>query len=305
MSMSNVGYEQFIRGYRLLILPKNGGDGIDVSQLRIVFYIEKSTTETPNYSQIIIYNLAQSTIAGIKAGDKVILEAGYEKGNVGMIFSGEIVQPYVAREGSVDIALHLICQDGDEYLTSAYTAQTLAKGSTLMDAASACSSGMEKNILTSKLNKKYIRGKVLFGKSAQLMRVFAKTTKSQFFVNDGKVNICAAEDYDGNTAVELNPMTGLIETPNQTDDGVSAKCLLNPSLKLNSLIHINANLIAVQQASTSQAATDVNADGIYRIVKMTYEGDTRGQAWYCTFDAVTQSGAKPDGLVQGQENPWR
>ena len=304
--MSNVGYEQFMRNYRLLIVPKSGGDGIDVSALRIVFYVEKSTTETPNYSQIIIYNLAQSTIAGIKAGDKVILEAGYEKGNVGMIFSGEIVQPYVARESGVDIALHLICQDADEYLTTAFTAKTLAKGSKLTDAVSACSEGLDQNVISRKLSDKtYIRGKVLFGKSASLMRVLAKTAKAQFFVNDGKINIAAAEDYDGDTAVELNPMTGLIGTPNQTDDGVSFQCLLTPSLKRNSLIHINANLIAAQQASTSQAATDVNADGVYRIVKMTYEGDSRGQSWYCNCDAVTQSGAKPDGLVQGHENPWR
>ncbi len=304
--MSNIGYEQFLRAYRLLIVPKSGGDGIDVSALRIVFYVEKSTTETPNYSQIIVYNLAQSTIAGIKAGDKVILEAGYEKGNIGMIFSGEIVQPYVSREGGVDIALHLICQDADEYLTSAFTAKTLAKGSRLTDAVSACSEGLDQNIVSRKLGEKtYIRGKVLFGKSAAQMRVLAKTVKAQFFVNDGMINITAAEDYDGSTAVELNPMTGLVGTPNQTDDGVSAKCLLNPSLKLNGLIHIDANLVSARQASASQPVTDVNADGIYRIVKMVYEGDSRGQSWYCTFDAVTQSGAKPDGLVQGQENPWR
>lgn len=304
--MSNVGYEQFMRAYRLLIVPKDGGNGIDVSQLRIVFNIEKSTTETPNYSHIVIYNLAQSTIAGIKAGDNVILEAGYQNGNIGMIFTGEIVQPYVSREGSVDIALHLICQDGDEYLTTAFTSKTLAKGSKLSDAVSACAEGLDQNVVSKKMSgKTYIRGRVLFGKSAALMRSMAKTVKAQFFVCDGKVNIAAAEDYDGDTAVELNPMTGLIETPNQTDDGVSAKCLLNPSLKLNSLVHINANLLAVQQATTSQAPTDVNADGVYRIVKMVYEGDSRGQSWYCTFDAVTQSGAKPDGLVQGEENPWR
>ena len=31
--------------------------------------------------------------------------------------------------------------------------------------------------------------------------------------------------------VELNPLTGLVDSPGQTDDGVSGKCLINPSLK--------------------------------------------------------------------------
>lgn len=301
----NSGYKQYLRAYRLLVIPKSGGDTLDVSQLRITFSVEKATKDTPNFSRISIYNLAMSTIAGIKPGDTVVLEAGY-RDNMGMIFTGEIVQPYVSREGSVDIALVLLSQDGDQFLTSSFTAQTLSKGSTLADAVGACSAGMNTNILTDKLNEhQYIRGKVLFGKSADILSDTAKSVQSQFFVCDGKINIAAAKDYDGNTAVELNPSTGLIETPNQTDDGVSAKCLLNPSLKLNSLIHINANLVAAQEAKDKGKVTDVNADGIYRIVKMVYEGDTRGGPWYCTFDAVTQTGLKPDGLVQGEENPWR
>ena len=300
------GYTQFKRAYRLLVIPKEGGEGLNLSALRIVFSVEKATKGTPNFSRISVYNLNQNTISGIKVGDTVVLEAGYEDGNVGMIFTGEIVQPYISREGSVDIALNLICQDGDQYLTSSFTAQTLAKGSTLSDAANACLDGMDQNIMTDDLgDKSYIRGKVIFGKSADIMTRIANTVKAQFFVCDGKVNIAGAKDYDGETAVELNPMTGLIETPNQTDDGVSAKCLLNPSLKLNSLIHINARLVAEQQAKDPKKITEVNADGIYRIVKMVYEGDTRGGSWYCTFDAVTQTGLKPDGLVRDEDNPWR
>lgn len=141
--MSNTGYAQWLRKYRLLIVPKSGGNAIDVSQLRITFICEKSTTETPNFSQITVYNLAGSTIASIKAGDKVILEAGYQNGNCGMIFTGEIVQPYTSKSDNTDIALTLIVQDGDAYLNSAFTAQTIGKKATPKDILSACSAGSE------------------------------------------------------------------------------------------------------------------------------------------------------------------
>lgn len=309
--MSNTGYAQWLRKYRLLIVPKSGGNAIDVSQLRITFICEKSTTETPNFSQITVYNLAGSTIASIKAGDKVILEAGYQNGNCGMIFTGEIVQPYTSNSDNTDIALTLIVQDGDAYLNSAFTAQTIGKKATPKDILSACSAGSEGLGTISKLlpQTKLPRGKVLFGKSAYYVKQIARTTRGQFYVEDGKVNIVAAPDYDPSTAVELNPSTGLIGIPSQTDDGVSGQCLLNPSIKLNTLIYINASLVSAKAATKGEdgavKVSDKNSDGVYRVVKLTYEGDTYGDPWYCNFEAVTQAGAKLTAQEKDVVSPWR
>lgn len=281
---------------------------IDVSNLRCVFSCEKSIDESPNYSQIAVYNLKSDTIASVKAGDTVILEAGYENGNYGMIFTGQIVQPYTQKESATDMALILVVQDGDEFLTSAFTAQTIGKSATQQDIAKIClgdsvSAGIiSKEISASKLP----RGKVLFGKSASYLSKIARANKSQLYVEDGKVNIVAASDYDESTAVELNPSTGLIGIPSQTDDGVSGQCLINPSIKLNTLLHINANLVAAKQVAEGEtSATGLNTDGIYRVTKLVYEGDTHGDAWYCNFEAITQAGAKPAGLTGNETNPWR
>lgn len=306
------GYQQYMRKYRVLVIPKTGRTGLDVSALRCSFYVDKSVSETPNYSQIAIYNLSRDTISSIKAGDTVILEAGYENGNYGMIFTGQIVQPHIVREGGTDLVLTLICQDGDAFLNSSFTATTISAGSTHSDVVAVCTkkSGtpMQTGMLTESLAAKVLpRGKTLFGRSAKYLSNVAAAAQSQFYIEDGVVNIVAASDYSANKAVELNPMTGLIGTPSQTDDGVSAQCLINPSIKLNTLVYINASLVAAKQASSSSetAVAGVNTDGVYRIVKLVYEGDTRGDTWYCTFEAITQSGAKPDGLVGDATNPWR
>ena len=284
------------------------GNALDVSDLRCVFLCEKSLNDTPNYSQITIYNLNQQTISSIKAGDKVVLEAGYEGGNYGMIFTGDIVQPMVHRESSTDIALTLIVQDGDVYLNSAFTAQTLSKASTQDDVITVClNSDVARGAITGSLPQtKMVRGKVLFGKSAKYLRKVAANSKGQFYIEDGKVNIVAAKDYSSKQAVELNPMTGLIGMPEQTDDGVKGQCLINPSIKLNTLIYINSKLVTPKQVAEGETKyTAVNADGVYRIVKLTVEGDTHGDTWYMTFEAITQSGAKPDGMSSGESNPWR
>lgn len=292
--MPNTGYQQWKRRFRLIC------GGLDVSALRCTFNIEKSVNETPNYSEIVIYNLAASTVSQVKAGQTVTLEAGYEDGNFGLIFTGEVVQPIVDREGGVDTRLRLICQDGDAFINGAFTAQTIEKGSTAMDVVHACAT-IPENKIGDKVQSAgpYIRGKTMFGLSSDYLTEVAQATDTQFYVDDGKINIVGAEDYDAGTAVTLNADTGLVGDPSQTDDGVSAQCLINPSIKLNSLVHIDSSLItakAIQDAEST--VSSFSANGCYKVIKLTYEGDNFGESWYCNFDAITQDGSEPAGVKE-------
>lgn len=267
---------------------------MDVSNLRCVFKIEKNLNETPNYSQIAITNPSLSTIESIKPGDKVTVEAGYENGNYGLIFAGDVVQPYIERDGAVDTNLILVCQDGDVFLNSAFTAMTLEKGATSQDLINACAKGdgITQGIITEKLAERspYIRGKVLFGKSAEYLRSAARTVNGQFYLEDGVINIIAADDYQPGEAVELTPDTGLIGDPSQTDDGVSVKCLINPSIKLNTLVHVSSDTVKRKMVSKDgDAVSELDVDGLYRAIKITYSGDTHGDDWYCTIDALTNT----------------
>lgn len=287
------GYKQWLRKYQVL------AGSLDVSALRCTFNIEKSVNETPNYAHIVLYNLAAPTIAQIKAGDEVVLSAGYEQGNYGMIFRGEVVQPYVTRKDGVDILLHLICQDGDAFLNTAVTAKTLEKGSTVKDVVDTCSS-IPQNKISDKIKNgdSYIRGKVLFGQSSSYLKDAAISTETQFYVDNGEINIVGAKDYEDAPTFELNADTGLIGDPSQTDDGVSAKCLINPAFKLNTLVHIDSSSIAAKALQNAESTpSSFSANGVYRIVKLVFQGDTDSDEWYCTFDAITQDGSNPAGTT--------
>jgi len=283
---------------------------LEITALRCVFNCEKAISDTPNYSVISVYNLSRDTIASIKVGDTVILEAGYENGNFGMIFTGQIVQPYVTRESATDTALNLVIQDGDQYLNSAFVMTTLTQGCTNADVVRAATEdfdGISEGLISDRLGSVALpRGKVLFGSAAGYARLAAQGANSQFYIEDGKVNIVSATDYAENQAVELNPRTGLIDMPGQTDDGVSAKCLINPSLKLNTLVHIDSSLVAQKKVAEGETEVpSVSTDGVYRVVKLTYKGDTHGDDWYCEFEAVAQAGMTPSGMDADTTNPWR
>lgn len=315
MSAPLSGYAQYMRKWRVLVAKSGGKTGtfdtsaIDVSNLRVTFYVEKAMNETPNFSIVKIYNLAKPTISTIKRGDVVIIEAGYENGNYGMIFTGQVVQPSISLEDGVDRVLTLVCQDGDTFFNNSWVNTTLGSGANGQTVIDACSGDIGTGFVSQTITGGGLpRGKVIFGYAADYISDVAEGADAQMYVEDGQLYVVGPADYGKGTAVELNPTTGLVGTPNQTDDGVSGQCLINPSIKLNSLIHIGASLVLAQQATMNEGQisyTAVNADGVYRIVKLVYEGDTHGDAWYCNFDAITQSGAKPDGLTDGATTPWR
>lgn len=296
MSTPNSGYTQYLREYRVTIKPKNKAKSIQISDLRCVFNCEKKLSETPNYSTVTLYNLAGTTLAGIHVGDTVILEAGYRNGNFGMIFSGTVIQPRYYRESQTDTCLSLVLQDGDKSLTGTWVSKSVAKNATQYDVVKLCIDGKEKSagIISDTLSMARLpRGKIMFGQSSKYLKKAAKAGNSQFYVEDGKINIVAAASYSSKQAVELSPKTGLIGMPTQTDDGISGQCLINPSIKLATQLYINRNYIEAKQVEEGKKTyTGPSAAGLYKVTALTYEGDTHGDNWYCTFEAVAISGYK-------------
>jgi len=282
------------RKYRVIV-----GD-IDVSKLRCTFLIEKNIAETPNYSEIAIYNLAPETENQIiELGERVVLEAGYVGSQYGLIFDGDIVQPLRDKEDGTTYKLTLVSQDGDEFLNNGFVNQSFRKGQTPRTIAekvcSTATNPVQLDFISSNLeNKELARGKVVFGLARDYLHQIARTEQAAFYCNDGKVNIVKASDPPIGQIVSLSPKTGLIGTAEMTDEGIKAKCLLNPLLNLNSFVHIDNSYVRQQKATRDSQPKQMDYDGIYRIIKLKHEGDTRGDMWYTEFTAITQSGSVPN-----------
>ena len=294
--MTNYGYRQYLRQYRLIVTSKSAGVGFDVSDLRIKFKVEKAVKATGNNAQILVYNVSPESVAAVQAGDNVILEAGYKGGNYGMIYAGTVVQTFMEHSDSVDNAMVIMAQDADKFLTKKIVVKTIGAGASQADIVNdiiadnkEVSGGQINSALSSTLLP---RGKVLFGKAADYVQQIAKSNNSTFYVENGTLNIVGAQQYASNIAVELAPTTGLVGVPEQTEKGVKGKCLINPSLKLNTLIHIDTKYTnALVNADKGASGTKkMNASGIYKVIKLTYSGDTRDSDWYCEFEADAVSG---------------
>lgn len=285
--------QQYLRACTLIVYGTNR-EGLDLSQLHIKFTVKRSDTMTPNVADIRVYNLDQDTAIRIrKEFTRVILQGGYQ-GNEGVIFQGNIKQVILGRESATDTFIDIVAGDGDRAYNFAIVNTTLAKGSTQADQVNAAVNAMvPKGVTAGQLgtlpDNKLPRGKVMYGNSRTYLRDAAQTTQHSWSIQDEKVTFVAKKAYLPGTRVVLTSKTGMIGTPQQTNEGVNVKCLLNPNIKIATRIQIDNASIAQYKINLSVPNSPANipapltADGVYYVLVVEHTGDNRGIDWYSTL----------------------
>jgi len=292
------------RRYRVIVSSLNGEIAFDVSQLRCTFSCIKNIMEA-NYSEVVIYNLSPTTEnIVIKEGYRVVVEAGYEGSQYGIIFDGNVIQPLRDKEGGVTFKLSLVSMDSDMFLVSGTVNFSIMRGQNSRSLAESIVNSSNVSTQLGEISQnfsesKLTRGKAIFGLTSDYLRQIAQSQAATFYMEDGKVNIIRADDYPEGEIIELSPESGLIGVPAQSDYGATIKMLLNPRVKLGSMIHIDNSLIHNKQFQQGQAFYGLDQDGIYRVIKITHKGDTRGEDWYTEVETVTQSGLDVPNMLSG------
>lgn len=289
--MSNL----FGRKYKVIVSTK-GTSGIDITGLRAVFTIEKSMSAEPNRSTIQIYNLSPETQNFILSEAKrILIEAGYDNSEqYGLIFDGDIVKAIRRAAQSIDKVTEVIAQDGDMFLNSGFISVSYSAGQTTHSVLSQMQGIADDDMTLGSVSSdlkgtKLARGKAMFGQPKDYATMLAKTEGALFYVNDRKINLVKPGDLPEGQIVDLSPSSGLIGTPEQNDSTVSGKCLLNPLLNVNKLIHISNEYVQ----ETNEIGKASLSSGVYKIIKLKHIGDTLGNDWYTQFDAVAQPGTIP------------
>ena len=283
------------------LLP--GGTGLDFSAFHIKFSVKRSCGMSPNMADIRVYNVAPETISRIGPGQEfynVVLQAGYE-GNYGVIFTGNIKQIISGRESATDTFIDLVVGDGDlAYNFSTVNATIGGNGVGVTQAqqvaavaAPMAAMGVTQGYMGPTSTAQLPRGKVFFGSSKDYLRQISDTTNQDWSIQLGKLTLIPVTSYLPGEAVVINSKSGMVGTPQQTNVGINVKCLLNPKIAVGGRIQIdNASVAAfkIDLASPNAAANippPTNADGIYFVYILEYQGDNRGIEWYCNITTLT------------------
>ena len=153
---------------------------------------------------------------------------------------------------------------------------------------------------------KYPRGVVFFGMVREHLRRLAATVDATWSIQNGKLDIIPNKS-DGKQGGDfvLNANTGLIGMPTETLNGIMVTALINPQFFVNGKVIIDKK--SIQRAGFSQNwAGDIQnsmlstlgtSDGVYRILAIDWEGDSRGGPWYAYLTCI---GAN-NGVVPGSQ----
>ena len=313
----SVQQSQYLRKWQLVVA--NSEKILDLSQFRIVFNITAEDLETPNEAFIRVYNLAlprpgvTAPGASIDTSEfsSVSLQAGYEAGPFGSIFNGTIKQFRRGREegsGNVNTYLDILAADGDAFYNSGFTNTKIPAGTPqaaivaagLASASQTVPTGLAKEANLTGGIEPLPRGKVMVGLTREFLRHTAWSNGWSWSIQNGKVLMYPETGYVDGEAVVLSAATGMIGLPEQTDQGINIKCLLNPKIKVGTRVQINnvdipVAALPINKGNFAVGAAEIASklriaslsyDGFYRVLVVEYQGDTRGDPWYCTLTCL-------------------
>lgn len=253
------------RAYKLTL--GNAKEAKEISKLRVSFKIDKTITSEPNYAEISIYNLNEESkkLLKEKVYDAIQLEAGYE-GDLGLIFSGEIIS-FTTKKDSCDLITILKCSDAQTlYNSKAYFA--LNEGAneedllrTILD-----KNKIETGSIKLNSNKVFSKSKIVAGNIKDILDTVAKNNNSYWYFQEGKLNFSPKVDFKAGMGYELSQESGLIGSPEATEEGLEVTSLLRHDFSIDASVRI----VSIFE--------EYNDD--YRIIKLQHEGDIMSEVWH-------------------------
>lgn len=278
--------KQFGRQWKLDV--SNDGETLSIEQLRVAFEIDKTINEKPNPAKIQIWNLNRNHINQILSQEykKAALFVGYNE--LRQIYSGDITKVRIQREG-LDFILTLECSDGHVAYTQSRAKTTLKAGATDKQIVEEIQKTMPK-IQAGAIdipNKRQLpRGRVLNGDSREVLNRVARNNNADWSIQDGSLVFLPKDKVLSDDAVLISQETGMINAPEQIDDGLEITCLLNPALQIGGLIKLESIIEYF--------------NGEYKVVKLAHSGDGIGGDWHSKMTVVGGKFQKVDGGKGGK-----
>lgn len=246
--------------------------------LRCVFKVESSLAKSANTAEITVYNLAESTRAAVSKKDiETTLDVGYT-GNSSTIFRGKLEAGKNTRDG-VDWITSFQCTDGGKELRSARINLSFkninleeatrravdALGVGVGNAIEKIREGNIRGAFT-----EYTNGVMLSGPAQRELDKLVKTAGYEWSIQSGQLQLLGPTDaIEPGDAIELDSDRGMIGSPESGEKGiVEVRSLLIPQLTPGRVVSLSSKQLS----------------GFYRVEKVTFLGDTRGQDWYADLE---------------------
>jgi len=283
---------------------------IDVSALRCVFKTN-AMRQTPQVSMctLEVYNMNIATEGDIiSEGFQIRIEAGYQEGQYGLIFEGDIVQVIRNRENGINYKLEILALKGTKIYNGAnFVKAKIAAGSKPREVIKTIAANADQKIEVGEISKNLSeqqlpRGKVIFGDPNKYLRDITIGNDAYYWEEDGQLVVRKTiDEIPEGHVVEYTPNTGLVGTPQYTDNGINITVLMDCRIKIDGLVKIDNEIIRHQLINVSfdnegkmqkQASqrTMFDEDGEYQVMQVSHRGDTHGDTWVTEVVGMSRNG---------------
>ena len=282
---------------------------MDVSELRCIFKTSYALGTVAQLGTLVVYNMnIETEKATIEEGFQISVYGGYEQGQYGHIYTGDIIQVIRNRENGIDYRLEILAIRGSGPFDQNHVRATMAAQSLPRDEVNIICRTADKKLpvgaVSDNLTQQPLpRGKVIFGTPGKYLRDIAIANNAWFGINDeDKVQmVCINDEIPSGMVLDLTPNTGLVGTPKYTDNGIQIKMLLEPRLKIQSLVRIDNSIIQRQLVgvTASKYGPQINGvnqnlvfdeNGEYQVMSIAHTMDTWGDEWTTDVVGIQRNG---------------
>ena len=232
--------------FKRVIQISTGGILITNDVLHIEFEVPFDDDHTPNQAWIEVYNLSLATIAKIKRGNRLIMNAGYQ-GDVGEILNGKITRVWSDKAGPDRATLIEVTdfQGTTNEKKVDISFKKNVKSSTIITAVAA-KIGLKLKVLKLPNDKVHKKGYNANGMGVEVIRSIAEDCGASFYPILGQWYVRDIRQGD-NTKFELSSGTGLIGSPerfsksyqNTHVSGYQVRALLQHRVKTAAILTLN------------------------------------------------------------------
>jgi hypothetical protein len=254
-----------------IVIGQYGGTGVRLDDLRISFSITKSMKSSANEASITVYNMAKQSRDLLNAKSVAVqLAAGYGD-NVSVIFDGQVIKSSVRRERPMWVT-NIDGGDGIVPLSTGRLSRTFVEGESRTSVVNALVNSMGTVALgvneSTALRRSLSAPLTFAGSARRSLDTLARQWGFSWSVQDGAAEFVDKGKKGRNTSAAplLNQSTGLIGTPEWTEDGLVVQSLLNVRIRPGRPVKLESQ----------------TASGIFQVERVVFSGDTHGDDWTST-----------------------
>ncbi len=261
---------------------QQGGNAIEIRDLRIRFDVQKTIGKEPNTCEVVISNLKRETRTELSAKPlHVRVEAGYD-GAPQQVFVGDLRWSESVHRG-VDWETKLDIGDGERALKHARVNRAFKPGVKARDAVREVATSMGLTVprlstdIERALDNQFVSGLSLSGSASRELTRLVQPYGIEWSVQDGRLQLLAPGEVRADRPIVINQDAGMIGVPEYGSPPEKKK---PPTLTVQTLL-----LPAVTPGGKIFLDTR-SVKGLFKVQKVRHQGDTHGSDWSSTIEAT-------------------